>query len=299
MKIKTAAFLFLILVSLFFHCGSPGDDKVVFGVMADIQYCDCEPAGSRYYRASLHKLSECVQTLNTQELNFSIQLGDFIDRDQPSFDTVLAIYKKLKMPTYHVLGNHDFAVAEEYKKSVPAKLGMNKRYYDFRVKSWRFIVLDGNDVSFYANVEGNEKWREADSLFCKLKERKAPNAQVWDGAVGDEQLQWLDSTLQKAKKAGERVILFCHHPVFPLEMHTLWNAEEVRNLIESAGCVAAFINGHNHQGGYALHNGVHYLNLKGMVETPDQNAFAVIEASSDSLKVTGYGREPDRVLLLH
>ncbi len=298
MKMRTAFFLLFVFTALFFHCSSPADEKVVFGVTADIQYCDCEPTGTRFYRASLQKLTDCVETLNAQKLSFSIQLGDLIDRDWQSFDTVLAIYRKLEMPAYHVLGNHDFAVAEENKKSIPEKLGMQNRYYDFRIKSWRFIVLDGNDVSFYANEEGSEKWRMDDSLFRKLKEQNAPNAQVWDGAVGVEQLQWLESTLQKAKKAGERVILFCHHPVFPLEMHTLWNGDEVRKVIESAGCVAAFITGHNHQGGYALYNGVHYLNLKGMVETPDQNAFAVIEAYPDSLKVTGYGREPDRVLLL-
>ncbi|MEK9784277.1 MAG: hypothetical protein VW312_06495, partial [Opitutales bacterium] len=62
----------------------------------------------------------------------------------------------------HVLGNHDFEVADEYKELVPKKLGMPSKYYDFKIKNWRFICLDGNDLSFIAYPKGTEKYRESE-----------------------------------------------------------------------------------------------------------------------------------------
>lgn len=57
-----------------------------------------------------------------------MHLGDFIDRDWKSFDVVVPIYDQLKAPHYHVLGNHDFSVAENKKVEVPKRLGLTSRY---------------------------------------------------------------------------------------------------------------------------------------------------------------------------
>jgi hypothetical protein len=59
--------------------------------------------------------------------------------------------------------------------------------------------------------------------------------------------------------------------------------------------VKAYINGHNHKGKYGQKNGIHYLTLKGMVET-ESNAYSIIGIFQDRIKVIGYGRETDRVL---
>ena len=97
---------------------------------------------------SKEKLKKCVKHFNQEDLSFVIHLGDFIDRNFSSFDEILPIYNSLHAPGYHVLGNHDFEVADEYKELVPKKLGMPSKYYDFKIKNWRFICLDGNDLSF-------------------------------------------------------------------------------------------------------------------------------------------------------
>jgi hypothetical protein len=68
-------------------------------------------------------------------------------------------------------------------------------------------------------------------------------------------------------------------------------------MFEEFSCVKAYINGHNHKGKYGQKNGIHYLTLKGMVET-ETNAYSIIGVHQGKLKVTGYGREPDRNLLL-
>ena len=89
-----------------------------FGLIADCQYCQIEGTRVRKYSMSDSKLKECVTHLNTLDLAYTIHLGDFIDRDWESFDVVNPIYQQLKMPAYHVLGNHDFSVEDARKGMV-------------------------------------------------------------------------------------------------------------------------------------------------------------------------------------
>ena len=101
----------------------PGSPLFRFGAVADCQYCD-KTSGKRKYDLSPKKLSACVKHYNKLNLSFVVHLGDFIDRDFESFDKVVPIYNRLKAPHYHVLGNHDFEVADDKKALVPAKLGL-------------------------------------------------------------------------------------------------------------------------------------------------------------------------------
>jgi manganese-dependent ADP-ribose/CDP-alcohol diphosphatase len=269
----------------------PEDARISFGVIADAQYCDKDPVGTRHYRASREKLSACVEELNREELAFTIHLGDFIDGDFGSFGELCPIYDRLQMPHYHLLGNHDFSVEEELKGDVPAALSLDARYYDFHFGKRRFIVLDGNDFSLYARPEGSTERARAAALLEDLKATGAPNAQPWNGAVGEEQLAWLEERLDVARLAGESVIVFCHFPVYPENVHNLWNDREVIAVLERSGVVEAYINGHNHAGDYGVKEGIHYLTMQGMVETADTTAFAVIHADRGQLEVDGRGRQ--------
>jgi len=115
--------------------------------------------------------------------------------------------------------------------------------------------------------------------------------------VGDGQLKWIENKLKAATKKGERVILFCHFPIHPVNVHNLWNADALTKLLGKYPCVAAYINGHNHAGNYGSKDRVHYLTLKGMVDTTD-NAFSVIEVHKDRLSLKGIGRQKDREMRL-
>jgi predicted phosphodiesterase len=267
--------------------------KFSFGAIADCQYCSGPNRGSRHYSSSTRKLRECVQELNQHDLKYVVHLGDFIDRDYDSFDKVLPIYQSLKMPAYHALGNHDFDVADKWKAKVPERMGMKSKYYDFSIDDWRFIVLDGNDVSFHAYSKDSSEYREAEVYYRENKIRSPK----WNGAMGKKQVTWMRKILEGAEEKGEKVILYCHFPVYPADPHNLWNAEEVISILEEFSCVKAYINGHNHKGKYGQKDGIHYLTLKGMVET-EGNAYSIISVYQDELKVKGYGRETDRSLLL-
>ncbi len=260
------------------------------GVIADCQYCSDPGEGIRKYAASHGKLLQCVDYFNTLSLEYVIHLGDFIDRDFESFDVVIPIYNKLNVPKYHVLGNHDFFVSDEKKATVPSTLGLHSKYYDFELKGWRFVVLDGNDISFHAYSEHSEQYNQTENYYKQLG-NEPPK---WNGAIGAGQLLWLKGVLNKATDSNEKVILYCHFPVYPEDsIHNLWNSNEIIELIEANTCVKAYINGHNHAGNYAIKNGIHYFNLKGMVDT-EETSYAVIHFFDDRLEVKGFGREEDR-----
>jgi hypothetical protein len=60
--------------------------------------------------------------------------------------------------------------------------------------------------------------------------------------------------------------------------------------------VAAYISGHNHAGHYGELDGVHYLTVPGMVDTPEQSAFAVARVYENRIEIDGEGRVEDRTL---
>ena len=55
--------------------------RIEFGLVPDAQYCDCDTSGTRYYRNSLEKLQEATQTFNEENVDFTVQTGDLIDRN--------------------------------------------------------------------------------------------------------------------------------------------------------------------------------------------------------------------------
>jgi len=212
MKISMCVFLLFLFTAI-------ADDSerpiMEIGALADCQYCDQPVRGKRHYKKSPEKLKKCVTHYNSMKLNYIVHLGDFIDKDWKSYETLLPITAQLKHPLYHVLGNHDFSVAEDKKLLVPEKLGLKSRYYDFKVENWRFIVVDGNDVSLHAWPKGSKEDLSSRELY-KSKYKNKPN---WNGAVGKAQLKWISEKLRTAEKAGESVVLYCHFPIFPKDPH--------------------------------------------------------------------------------
>jgi hypothetical protein len=271
-----------------------------FGIVADPQYAPVVPnlKSNRYYANSLWKLSEAIDTLNKQDLQFVATLGDIIDRHWESFSHVLPLYDKLDHKSVLLLGNHDYDIAAEYLDSVLRTTGLEKAYYDFAGGGYRFIVLDGNDVSLFAPPKDDPRREIAAKRLDELKAKGAANAQSWNGSLGDEQFAWLEATIQKADEAGEKVIVMCHYPVYPANEHNLWDADRIVDLISNSKNVVAYFNGHNHAGNYGELNGKHFVNFKGMVDTPDTTAYSVVEVYPDRIEILGYGREGNRTLQL-
>ena len=267
-----------------------------FGALADAQYCNCEAKGSRFYRNSLFKLDSCLAFFDKENLAFIVHLGDIIDKDYDSYNDILPYFDAAKVPLKFVLGNHEFSVADSLKELVPGRLGLVKRYDDFAVGNWRFVMVDGNDESLYAWPKGSKRYKRASKAFDLVKQNGKPQAMEWNGGMGNRQFRWLKRVLKKASNKHEQIILFSHFPIYPPEVHNLWNDGKIVDLLEATPGVVSWMSGHNHQGGYELNNGIHYLILRGMVETASTNAYAVIDVYPERLEVRGIGREPTRTL---
>jgi manganese-dependent ADP-ribose/CDP-alcohol diphosphatase len=272
------------------------DQKVLsFGVVADLQYCDALPLKKRYFRNSIEKLKKAIEGLNDEGLDFVINLGDIIDMDWESFDGILPFFSEFKVPVYHVLGNHDYEVADDKKGQVHLKIGTEK-YYDFSIKGWRFIVLDGNEISIFANLPGSSGYIQAEQWLREGEEQGKINANFWNGGIGKAQIDWLESRLNVAARREEKVIIFCHYPIYPPDRHNLLNQEEVLMLLKNYKGVKIWINGHNHDGNYGLFADIHFLNVNGMVEGEHDLAWSVVHIYENTIEVAGFGNEVSATL---
>ena len=269
-----------------------------FAVLADIQYADQPPTPKRDYRGSWERLSRAVDAINTASPAFVIQLGDLVDAGAFNLPRILPIYRSLHARQYHVLGNHDFCLP---RAELLERLGLREAWYDFTVHGWRFIVLDGMDLSLSGRAPGTPQHEAAVAMLAALKARNAPNAQDWNGAIGEAQQRWLADVLRQAAEQKQHAIVLCHFPVLAeasTPQHLLWNAPEILTILESSPAVAAYMNGHDHNGGYALGHGIHFVTFPGMVESGIRNSYTLVDVYDDRLELRGSGTAPSRTLPL-
>ncbi|MBX4902608.1 phosphatase [Rhizobium bangladeshense] len=269
-----------------------------FGIIADPQYAAIAPhvAMDRYYANSLVKVTEAIEVFNGEELSFVMTLGDIIDRSFASFDDILPVYGKSRHEALFLLGNHDFSVSAGHLSEVAARLRMPSPYYSFSRPGWRFVVLDGNEVSTFAPPDNHPHRALAAEILAELQAKGAANAHRWNGALSDRQFAWLADEIAKAAAAGEKVIIMNHYPVYPAGEHGMWDSERVVALLASQSHVVAYLNGHDHVGNYGKAGACHFVNFKGVVDTESENAFAIVELHPDRIEIRGFGREQSRTL---
>jgi 3',5'-cyclic AMP phosphodiesterase CpdA len=269
-----------------------------FGIVTDPQYAPFPPWRTRYFANSLAKLTETIAAFNREDLQFVATLGDLVEQDWENFAAVLPVYDALQAPHVLMLGNHDFKVAADRLDSVRRMIGAPRAYYDFAGGGYRFVVLDGNEISLFANRPGSANYIEAETRLARMAAAGAANAQVWNGGISDAQFAWVGETLEAARSAGERVIVFSHYPVYPPNDHNLCDDRRLVDLLTGYDNLVAFFSGHNHDGNYGRVGGTHFVNFRGMVETPDTASYAVVEAHDDRLEIRGYGLEQSRTLAI-
>jgi alpha-L-fucosidase len=275
---------------LFFALSLQAQQRITLGLLTDCQYCDCEESGPRQYRLSLAKLDSCISYFNTQKLDMVFHLGDLIDHNFSSFDSVLPRFAKSVAPVQFVLGNHDWMVKRAKRAEVPARIGLPAPYYTTTLGDWKFIILNGNDLSYFA-LQTRKQKDERDSMVVWLGQNFRSNPWPWNGAVGRVQMTWLESELVRAEQSLQKVIILIHFPSLPEAGHNLWNDRQMVSLLSAYPCVKAYFNGHYHPGNYVYKNGIHFVNFDGMVDTKI-NAYAVVTLTSDSILIDGHGRQP-------
>ena len=290
MKILTG-FFFTTFLLFSMHEMNSQKPLFSFGVIADVQYADRDPAGNRYYRSSYDRLREAYETFSADSVSFVINLGDLIDRDYLSFQPVMDIINSYGIKTYHIAGNHDFLVDPRLKNKLPLPSGDDSFYH----QNYRFILLNGNELSIYASNKKSAK-KKSEELLAKMKTAGEINAMDWNGGISTKQLTWLEKQLDESVANNEKVFILCHFPVFPINVHNLLNYREVLRVLEKYNNIIAWLNGHNHAGNYGNFNMIHFITFRGMVDTMSDNSFATVDIYPNRLWIKGYGREKMQVL---
>lgn len=284
----------LLSLAGFVASPAPGERPLFsIGAMTDCQFADEPDAPPRLYHTAPGKLAAAVADFNRRPLAFVVHLGDFIDKDMKSYDALLPIARRSRHPLHFVLGNHDFAVADGEQGRVPARLGMPARYHSFVRHGWMFLVTDGNGLSSYAWPKGSAELAHSMAVHAA----RYPDKPLWDGAIDEAQLRWIDAELIRADRQGLKVMLFNHFPLWPENPHNLWNAPDVIALLERHPSVKIWLDGHNHEGNYGLRAGIHYVNMKGMLDT-EETAYATLDFFRDRVVLHGVGRQQSMELPL-
>jgi manganese-dependent ADP-ribose/CDP-alcohol diphosphatase len=266
-----------------------------FGLISDIQYCDCDPAGTRFYRSSLSKLEEAVRSFRSDSLAFVVNLGDMIEKDFASYKPVYRILDTAGFKIYHTTGNHDFSVEPRMKKRIPPLRSSKEGYYSFNYDNYRFIILNGNELSTYATAN-KSVIKDVNDFILKLKNDGELNGTDWNGGMSSKQLVWLSNQLNNSVKNNEKVFIMCHFPVYPENEHNLLNYTDVLTILKRYTNIIAWFNGHNHAGNYGNYNMIHFITMRGMVETEKINSYALIEVYNNKIWIKGSGREKSQIL---
>lgn len=275
-----------------------GAPIISFGLTTDVQYADADPQGERHFRESIPKLKAAVADLAQEMLPFTLHLGDVIDRDFSSFATILPLFGPLGHPVRHLLGNHDYTVAEAEKSRIVSTLGMPADYYAFTASGVRFVMLDTNDLSTYKHPAGSAPDRESEAEIRKLTAANSSNAKSWNGGVSSTQLAWLDKELATADAAKMPAIVCGHHPILPEEGHQAWNNRAIFGMLERHPSARAYLCGHNHAGAEVISNAVPCITFKSILHEPEVTAYAVLRLFKDRLVIDGRGREKSREIKL-
>ncbi|PIA51631.1 hypothetical protein AQUCO_01100470v1 [Aquilegia coerulea] len=292
-----------------------------FGVISDVQYADIPDGRSflgvpRYYRHSIQVLQRAVNGWNDhQKLKFAVNFGDIVDGFCPKQESLNAVEKIVKnfetsnCPVYHMIGNH--CLYNLPRKNLLPLLKMPTRngqaYYDFSpTPEYRFVVLDGYDISAIGWPSYHPKTMEA----LEVLQEKNPNSDknspaglvglerrflMFNGAVGREQLGWLDQILKESTELRQKVVVCCHIPLDPgaaTYEALCWNYDEVMEVIHRYNCVKVCIAGHDHKGGHSIDShGIHHRVLEAALECPPgSNAFGFVDAYDDRLSLSGTDR---------
>lgn len=280
--------------------------QLSLGILSDVQYADQDEHQRRHFRKSLDKLRHAVEEMNANRthLDMVLHLGDLVDHSVDRFlPAVEPILKSLKYPLYQLLGNHDFLGSpEDAFERIHMKLGMPARYYSLNAgpsKSYRLIMLDGNDIALYSTKTDSAKRKLAYEWKAALKRKHRKNAQKFNGALSDEQIVWMRHQMSEACNQSQRVLIFLHHPMRPVgEPTNLWNDLEVVPIITSYPCVVGVVNGHAHKFLYDFHHtmfgDVHFVTFGGMVQSPF-TSWGFVEVYQDTMHVHGlvFGRAID------
>jgi len=290
----------------------------------------------RHYRASLEVLRAAVTawSSSSEQLSLLVNLGDAVDGREGAgaavaLQLVATTLAQLQLPVHSVLGNHDlyhdgvtrtdwlthFAVTPAVSAS-----SRDHAYYSVQpVPEVRLIFLDCYEVAVIGRAAEDARSQRAEALLALHNPRAVGNSRndpsaltglqrrwvALNGAIGAEQLHWLREELLTSRRSVQRVLIFSHVPLHPQAQSTMcagmcvvWDYQEVLELLKAfSDVVGACFAGHDHSGGQASENGIHFVTLQGVIESGVGVAtFAELKLYRRKALLRGHGRILSREL---
>ena len=222
-----------------------------------VQVTDAHMAKNSEY--SQRVLKATIDDINKQpDISFVVFTGDNINYAEEEDLKIFAhIVKKLNVPYYFVIGNHDV-----YKTN-----GLPKTRY--------IEIMRESNIRIHQK-KPNYKWSKKGFVFLIVDGAK----EVIPGPAGyfkKDTLAWLDKTL--AKNRRKTIVIFQHFPV--LKTHKTYKVEEYKDIIEKHDNVLAIISGHLHTNGENMRNGVYHISTPSLLAMPHSYKIIDIVTTKD------------------
>ena len=202
-------------------------------VFADIHY---QPGV--YVNDTPEFLEKILARAERERCDMVIHLGDFVHNVLKAPEKAyIKMYNDFRIPTYHVLGNHDQDDAPHQATLDAYRL--KRGYYAFDKGGFRFVVLDPN---YYCEEPGKYIHFDHGNYH-----RRSKNATV--NYVPPEQLEWLRSTV--VGSPNPCVVLSHQSLERPPNGGNVLNKDDVQAIFAEAnakrpGTVRLVMNGHLH-----------------------------------------------------
>ena len=244
-----------------------------FLLVTDLHYTD-KPWGSnnRYHEKSLDKVRTAIESYS-EGCEFIACLGDIVDSyegckpQEQGLREIREMLDGFDIDFYPTFGNHDTSLD---KHEFMRLIGMSDRYYSFETDEYLCLMLD--------------------SCMNSKSEPYPQKEIIWtDCYIDDEQLDWMKDKISHSDKP---VVVMTHAILSGDEDHTINNADEIKDiLLEYEEKIAAVFCGHYHDGLHSKISSIPYVVFKALC-MGEAFTCAVVEITTDSVKITGYGDEP-------
>ena len=203
-------------------------------------------------------LKATVKDLNAQpNLAFVVFTGDNIDSsNEENLEGFMKIVKKLNMPYYIIVGNHDVFKGNGVSK---------QRYYEI-IKKHNWL---------YHPAKPNFVFKKGEFTFIAVDGSKETIPGT-GGYYRPKTLDWLAKQLTKNKK--KKVIILQHFPVLPpteSKTHRVYQVENYFEVLNRHDNVIAILSGHYHLNKEKMENGVYHINSPALIAVT--NPYKIID----------------------
>ena len=237
-------------------------------VFSDIHYLDERPnkldfnLSRKLTQYSLEIIEKLINIINKRKPDVSICLGDLIedtfnhDKDIINYTYIWNILKKINIPFYSVIGNHDLRTMNS-RKEIEEIMGYKNATFSFDLNGYHFIILT---TDIREDLGGN------DGGIYKAQ------------CMSEKEIDWLKEDLIKNRLP---CIIFTHFGLAEdKQIGNYWfeknpedglmnNRQEVKEIIKSDDNVIAIFSGHQHWTKQLKEDGKNYYVVGSLTDNID------------------------------